>query len=55
MDDLEKALRLAPYYRDEVEKDVVFAQLREGERYRKVLEGESDEGEDEIDLGIDAE
>ncbi|MCP4231762.1 MAG: tetratricopeptide repeat protein [bacterium] len=55
LEDLGKALRFAPYYRDEVEKDEAFSALRDDERYREIMEGESDGDDEETDLGIDVE
>ncbi len=54
LDDLERALRLAPYYRDEVEKDDAFKSLRKSERYQAIIAGDTQDDED-ISLDIDVE
>ncbi len=54
LDDMERALQLAPYYRDEVEKDDAFKPLRKSERYQAIIAGDA-QGDDHINLDINVE
>ncbi len=54
LNDLELALQLAPYYRDEIEKDEVFKSFRKSKRFKAIIEGEISP-DDEIDLDIGVE